>query len=266
MFDTVRVKKNLITRIVGENFIFLKETESTNKYALRLAREGAPEGTVVCAGYQTRGKGRFDRQWFANPGENMLLSIILRPEMLIDTVQKITLASAVILIEAIQSFLKSRKMIIPEVEVKWPNDLLIDDKKLAGILAESILRDKQVETLIIGFGLNINSNSETMPEQIKSIATSLTEITKITIDIEDFISHFLNLFEKRYLELERNNYSHVISDWKRHCKQFGDEIKIKTADGTTQCIFHDIDENGVLIYKSANGEFKTLYSGEILKV
>ncbi|MGD9899042.1 MAG: biotin--[acetyl-CoA-carboxylase] ligase [Calditrichaceae bacterium] len=266
MLDADRIKTNLTTGIVGENFIFLEETESTNKYALKLAKEGAPEGTVVCAGFQTGGKGRFDRHWFANPGENMLLSIIVRPEMLIDTVQKITLASAVILIEAIQSFLKSRKISIPDISVKWPNDLLVQGKKLAGILAESILRDKKVETLVIGFGLNINTTFAKMPVEIRDIATSIAENSKKTIQIEDFVSHFLNLFEKRYLELERTNYNNVVSEWKRHCDQFGQKIKIKTPDGTTECTFHDINENGLLIYRLHNDELKTLHSGEILKV
>ncbi|MGD9488889.1 MAG: biotin--[acetyl-CoA-carboxylase] ligase [Calditrichaceae bacterium] len=265
MLDADRIKKNLTTGIVGENFVFLDKTESTNRYALKLAKEGAPDGTVVCTGYQTGGKGRFDRQWFANPGENMLLSIVVRPEMLIDSVQKITLASAVILIEAIQSYLKSHKISVPDIEVKWPNDLLVQGKKLAGILAESVLRDKKVETLVIGFGLNINSTLEKMPVEIRNMATSLIENTKKTIQIEDFISHFLNLFEKRYLELERTNYNHVVSEWKRHCKQFGHTIKIKTLDGTTESVFHDIDENGLLIYRLKNGKYKTLHSGEILK-
>jgi BirA family biotin operon repressor/biotin-[acetyl-CoA-carboxylase] ligase len=264
MLDIDRIKKELLTNLIGNNLIYLQETGSTNNHALELARGGAPEGTVVIASYQTGGKGRLQRSWFAKADENMLISILIRPEMLIDSVQKITLASAIILIEAIEGFYRKMNLDPANIEVKWPNDLLINGKKLAGILTESILQGKKVEALVTGFGLNINTPASEMPESIQYQATSLSEISGKKFDIENFIAHFLNTFERDYFALDRNNFNGIIDEWKAHCTQFGKLITIQLQNKTIEAYFEDISAEGHLIYRLTSGKLGTLVSGDVL--
>lgn len=263
--DIDRINKNLQTSIFGKNLFYLHEIDSTNNYALKLAKEGSPEGTVVVADYQTKGKGRLDRNWYSAPGENLLLSILIYPEQEIELVQKITLAAANILIESIESYFKKHHYNKVDINVKWPNDLLINGKKTAGILTESILREKHIKALVIGFGINLNTLESKMPLEIKETATSLIEFTKEPVIIEDFLAHFLYCFEQSYFVLERTNYSQVVPVWKKYCKQFGKTISIETSNGNEEVCFYDINDEGHLIYRRTDGELKELISGTIVE-
>jgi BirA family biotin operon repressor/biotin-[acetyl-CoA-carboxylase] ligase len=264
MLDIDRIKQKMLTNLIGNNFVYLPEVDSTNTQALKLAKEGAPEGTVVLTSYQNAGKGRLKRNWIANRDENMLVSILIRPEMLIDSVQKITLASAVILIEAIESFFSQMGWQPFTMEVKWPNDLLVHGKKLAGILTESILHGKIVESLIVGFGLNINTPVSEMDDSIKSTATSLIELSGHKMELESFIAHFLNTFERDYFRLDRNNYNGVVEEWKSHCRQFGKMVSLNIHENTVEAYFEDISADGHLIYRLPSGKLGTLVSGDVL--
>lgn len=263
MYDTDRIKSQLLTNLFGSTFIFEPEVDSSNAHLMRLAREGAPEGTVVLTAFQTKGKGRLNRTWLSRKGENMLISLLIRPGVLIDSVQKITLASAVILIEAVQSFMHKMKLPPFDICVKWPNDLMVDGKKLAGILAESILQGKTVEALVVGFGLNINTSADALPEEIRDSATSLREKTGQAIEIEDFVAHFLNTFEREYLRLNRKNFHGIITEWKKHCMQFGQVIKVQHKGKTEEAVFEDINDQGHLIYRLPSGTVARLISGDM---
>lgn len=264
--DVERIKRRLKTSLFGENIYYFDELDSTNQYAMNLAKDGAPEGTVVITAFQRKGKGRSDRPWFSNKGENLLVSLLLRPELEVDSVQKITLATAAILIESVRHFLKNRKMRIPRLEVKWPNDIMLSGKKIGGILAESKLNNKQVEVLVLGIGLNVNTPSETMPNEIKHIATSLMEVTQKPIIIEDLFSFFLKNFEKNYERYERTNYLDVVTHWKKYCKQFGKPILIHAPDYEERGYFEDVNEDGYLIYRTEGGTLKRLIAGDIERI
>jgi len=264
MLDKDRIIQELLTNLMGNNFVYLPEVDSTNTQALKMAREGAPEGTVVLTSFQSAGKGRLQRNWIANRDENMLISILIRPEMLIDSVQKITLASAVILIEAIESYFSQMGWEPFKIDVKWPNDLLVDGKKLAGILTESILQGKVVESLVVGFGLNVNTPVSEMDESLRGTATSLFELSGRKLDLESFIAHFLNTFERDYFRLDRNNYNGIVEEWKSHCQQFGKLVSLRMQDNTVEGYFEDISAEGHLIYRLPSGKLGTLVSGDVL--
>jgi len=266
MYDRDKILHRLRTNIFGQTLFCLEEIDSTSKYAMQLARDGAPEGTVVCAAYQTMGRGRLNRMWLSKAGQNLLMSIILRPRQEIAAVQKITLAAVNILHDALYDFCKRHGHLELSLSVKWPNDLLADGKKMAGILAESILRDKNIEALVLGFGINLNSRLEDMPPEIQNMATSVVEETNKTVDIERFLPHFLNYFEERYCRLERTDYAHVAENWKKNCPQIGKPIIIRDGNSKTEGIFHDINDNGYLVYKLADGSLNELISGEIEQV
>ncbi|MEJ2056090.1 MAG: hypothetical protein P8X42_19420, partial [Calditrichaceae bacterium] len=120
-----RIQSKLKTSLFGTNIYYEKSLDSTNDYAMFLAEEGAPEGTIVLTEFQKSGKGRLNRKWLANPNQNLLMSMLLRPEVEIEMAQKIALAITTILIDSIADFLKNRHIVISGLEVKWPNDILL---------------------------------------------------------------------------------------------------------------------------------------------
>jgi len=260
--DIVRTKLN--TMILGRNLYCFQVIDSTNSYLLELAREGAPEGTVVLAEYQTAGRGRKARKWFAKQGKNLLLSILLRPELEIDYVQKITLATAIILANSIDQYLRDNKLPSLDIRFKWPNDLLINNRKLSGILSESILHDKKIVALVIGIGINLNEMPEEREAEIKDKAISLKEMIGVEIDREKFLCQFLENFEKDYERFERTLYRQVIDEWKQRCSQFGQKVIIDTPFGEQEAIVRDIDESGYLIYEDKSGQLHSLITGEVI--
>lgn len=261
--DSQTARAKLKTSIFGQNMFYFSETESTNDYCLKLARDGAPEGTVVVADYQKQGKGRLNRSWFSAKGENLLVSILLRPQQDIESLQKITLASASILIDTFLIYLKKHKLDKIKFNVKWPNDILVGNEKIAGILAESILQEKHINALVVGFGINLNARSDTMPTEIRKRATSLAETIGQPVNIEDFFAELMYHLERSYVRLERSDYNSVVSTWKKQCRQIGKPIIVSTIDGDEEAVFHDVNEDGHLLYKRENGEIAELIAGEI---
>ena len=264
MLNRKKILTHLTSSFFGRNLFCHPEIDSTNKLALQMAKEGAPEGSVVCAGFQTVGKGRLERSWHSEKGKNMLLSLILRPKAEVEYVQRITLATALILKDYIQSFTKRSGLKTPEIDVKWPNDLLINNKKIAGILTQSILKEKEVDALIIGIGLNLNEELSSFPPELQQKATSLIEETGTSFNLNRFISGFLSFFEESYLKLERTNYQEVVAMWKDNCNQLGKKIEVSLPTGEKQIAkFLDISDSGYLIYKLEDGSSHKLTAGEI---
>ncbi len=266
--DPTGLKKRLRSSLFGTNLFYFEELNSTNTKAMELARKGAPEGTVVITDFQTKGKGRLNRSWYAEKGKNILLSMILRPEQDVEATQKITLAAAHILIKAIESFIDSDKNAQKrlKINVKWPNDIFFNGKKGAGILAESILKERKIDALVMGFGINLNMRKQEIPESIRDTATSLYEEIGKEIDRETFLAEFLNEFEEQYCKLERTNYESVVYEWKQYCDQFGQEIDITGPEGKKRVYFHDVNAEGHLLYRLNDGSVEELVAGDITKV
>ncbi len=263
--DIKKIQTKLKTSLFGTNIFYEEYLGSTNDYAMRLAKEGAPEGTVVLTEFQEAGKGRYNRPWFSSHGQNLLMSILLRPELEVEMVQKIALATATILIDSIEDFYKNRKIKISELEVKWPNDILLKGKKLGGILAESKLKNKMIEALVIGIGLNVNSTQKEFPEDIKDSAISLKDIIGKDTSVGDLLTFFLKRFEENYMKYERTNYAGVVENWKKHCHQFGEAIIIKQPVSEETGVFHDVSNEGYLMYKTRAGKIKKLIAGFIMR-
>ena len=161
------IRGALGTKRLGTRFHYFEEIDSTNSYARRLAEAGACEGEVVIAERQSEGRGRLGRSWVSPPFNNLYCSLVLRPALAPAHAPQITLMAAVALADTIASFVADRRPAI-----KWPNDILIDGKKLAGILTESACDAKHVEFVILGIGVNLNFPRDRMPETIRDRATS----------------------------------------------------------------------------------------------
>ena len=266
MIDIEEIKKSKKSSIFGKYIYYIPEIDSTNSYAKRLAQEGAPEGTVVLTDYQKEGRGRLDRTWESSKGANVLMSLILRPKVEIERAIRITLASVEIVVSSLEKFLKKSQSKNIEFSVKWPNDIMVNGKKIAGILAESSLREKEIVFVVVGIGVNINQNLLELSEDVRKNSTSLLAETGKEFKREKIILEIITSFEKNYFYLERTKYDHVIEAWKRHCPYIGKDIIIETHTHHEEGKFVDVSEKGVLLYKTEDGQLKELVAGTIKSI
>jgi len=266
MLDIEQIKKSQKTSIFGKYIYYFPEIDSTNNYAQRLAQEGAPEGTIVITDFQTMGKGRLDRTWESSKDLNILMSVILRPKLKIEQVVKITLATTEILIVSLEKFLTRLKEANLNFSVKWPNDVLANGKKIAGILTESTLREKDIIYIIVGIGLNVNQEISDLSQNLRKGATSLFAETNQTFHRETLISEIITEFEKQYFHLERTNYNQVLHNWKNRCEHLGKEIEIETHVAVEKGKFQDITENGIILYTPEKDVEKELIASTIKSV
>jgi BirA family biotin operon repressor/biotin-[acetyl-CoA-carboxylase] ligase len=263
MIKLDKIKKRQRSSIFGKYNYFLPEIDSTNDYAKRLALGGAPEGTVVLTDFQKEGKGRLNHRWESSKDVNILMSLILRPRLNIDHVLRLTLASAVIIIKALKKSVRHASIKPIDFTVKWPNDIMVNEKKIGGVLLESSLREKEVLFVVIGIGLNINQDLSILNKDIRKSATSLYAETGRIFERERIIADILTIFERDYFKMERTNYSGVIREWKSYCTHLGKEIKIESHAGEAKGRFLDINQKGILIYRTESGEEKELITGSV---
>jgi len=187
------IRQGLCTNVLGrKNIIYLKETDSTNTRAKELAAQGAPEGTLIIAEKQTKGRGRRGRNWFSPPGGGIYFSLILRPAISPGETPRITLMTAVVLAETLISMMKLK------LRIKRPNDILVNGKKLAGILTEISTEMDAVNYIVVGLGMNVNMQFENFPSEIKKKATSILIETGKQFPRVRFIQHYLKMYEKYY--------------------------------------------------------------------
>jgi BirA family biotin operon repressor/biotin-[acetyl-CoA-carboxylase] ligase len=264
MLDQLSIENSLQTSFFGRFLYIYPELNSTNSHARKLIDEGAPEGTVVLADYQTAGKGRFGHSWQSSRGVNILMSLILRPHILVEALQNITLATATILIYSFRKFLQQEKVQDLPFSVKWPNDILIQGRKLGGILAESGIKNKSVEFVIVGMGINVNQDMQDLGSEIRDCSTSFYAETGRIYSREKLIVRILRDFENKYIDLERCGYERVIDEWKENCRQLGQQVKIETPLIKEAGRFVDINEHGHPLYQTADGKIKKIVKGRII--
>ena len=266
MIDIKKIKKNQKTSIFGTYIYYFPEIDSTNNYAIRLAQEGAPEGTIVLSDFQTEGKGRLDRVWESSQDSNILISFVLRPSLNIERVVKITLATSEIVISALEKHLNKLNSNNLKFSVKWPNDILLNGKKLAGILTESSTREKDIIYVVVGIGLNVNQDISELSDDLRETATSLFTETDQSFDRENLISDIITEFEKQYFSLERSNYDQVLQNWKNRCDHIGKKIIVETHVTEEKGDFLNITEKGILLKTAVDGEEKEFIAGAIKSV
>lgn len=189
------------TLFIGRNLIKLTETESTNTFLKELAeREKLPEGTAVLAAYQRNGRGQRGAAWESSAGENILLSLLLHPVFL-DAAEQFILSQAIALsvYDLISFYLPAE-----DVKIKWPNDILLNNKKVSGILIENNLFKNKINNSVVGIGININQVNFALPD-----ATSLSAISGKNYDLEDVLAKLFSFIEARYLQLRRGNQAQL---------------------------------------------------------
>jgi BirA family transcriptional regulator, biotin operon repressor / biotin---[acetyl-CoA-carboxylase] ligase len=251
------VQWGLHTEWLGKTIIHKEKLTSTQHVAHQLASENAHHGTVVIADEQTAGKGRLSREWHSAKNKGIWMSIILRPSILPYLAPQLTLLTATVLADV----LKKESNLDPKI--KWPNDIILADKKVSGILTEMQAEQDQINYIVIGIGININHEQNDLPKDVQSKATSLKIETGKAWDITNLIQNIFVTFERAYSDYMSNGFSIVKKKWESYGYRLGEKTTIKTFQDVQEAIIVGIAEDGALLAKYRDDSIKKVYSGEI---
>lgn len=242
------IKANLKTRTLGRSIEYYQRLESTNLEAFELIDEVAPaDGTVVITDLQIQGKGRRGRSWFASPGKAVTFSVILQPEISAEQSGLLSLAAGTSVAEAVTQFGLSPT-------VKWPNDIRIDGKKCGGILVETRLRKTKVEWAVVGIGINVNEQTEELPEELRPTATTLSAEKGAPLQRELVVAWTLNALEPLIDALKNENGSAVRSSWLERCGHLDQAVTFIHNGQEKSGTFSGITENGAAVIEAEEGE------------
>jgi BirA family biotin operon repressor/biotin-[acetyl-CoA-carboxylase] ligase len=245
------------TMVIGREIRFFPSVGSTNDLLKDAARLGAPEGLVFVTDEQVAGRGRRGRSWTAPPGTSLLVSVLLRPTWLPAAAAfHLTMLAAVVAAEAIE------KVTGLTVDLKWPNDLQIEGRKLGGILVETELDDTAVHWAVIGCGINVNWDPRAIPELVDT-ATSLSSEQGQPVSRSDLLQAMLECLDPRYHALQRGVRSVLWNDWRRRLKMLGQAVRAETAHGVLLGIAEDVSPDGALLLRDANGQRHMVTAGDV---
>ncbi len=251
------IKQILETRWIAKKIHYFQKVDSTNSIAYQLAMQGADEGEVIIAETQEKGKGRLGRQWFSPPYLNLYISIILRPEILPNQASMITLLSAVSTAESIKRY----SDITPSI--KWPNDILIGGKKVAGILNEIDSETDRIHFIILGIGININIGKEEFPKDIREYATSLKIETGREVSRKEFICFLFKEIEDWYERFIREGNKPVLDAWRRWADIKDKMVRVSSFKDEVIGKAIDIDSDGALIIEDKDGKLMRIIAGDV---
>ncbi len=251
------VKKGLKTKFMGKDIHYFKEVDSTNDVAKYLAENGAEEGTVVVAEIQNRGKGRRGKTWISPPG-GVWMSIILRPDIPPSRAPQLTLVTGVAVAETLKKELKLN------VGIKWPNDILIGNKKVCGILTEVNASINKVNYVIVGIGIDMNVDVPLFPPDLQKGATSLKNELDTEINGAILVQKFLLNLEKLYSQFTADKFPDILNEWRSLSKTIGSRVEVRTRGKTVQGDAVGINKDGILILELDDGSLRKMISGECL--
>lgn len=257
ILSPAEIKPFIKTERLGKTIHYFHTLDSTNTKAYELAVRGAEEGEVVIAESQDKGKGRLGRVWFSPPYVNLYLSIILRPKIAPPQASLITFLAAVATAKAIESCSDLQP------SIKWPNDILLEGRKVAGLLNEIQSETDRIHFVILGIGVNLNAELETFPKEIHSLATSLKREAGKPISRKDFLSILLHQLEDWYTLFLKEGGDPILKAWKERAQIEGRMVKVTSFGETLSGIAVDVDSDGALLLKMENGNQKRIVAGDI---
>jgi BirA family biotin operon repressor/biotin-[acetyl-CoA-carboxylase] ligase len=256
--DPDEIKTLLNSTRIGTRLEFLKTTASTNADAFHLAEDGAVEGTVVLADSQSGGKGRRGRVWASPAGVNLYCSIVLRPAIMPHEAPQLTFLSAVAVARAIEQ----TTTCVPEI--KWPNDLLVSGKKVAGLLNEMSAETDGINFVILGIGVNLNMKADQFPDDLRHPATSLLLESGARVDRTRFAATMLNELDRLYANFLAHGFEPVRAEWQQRCSANGRQVRV--SDSGTECSGGQcigIDANGALLLRSDDSVVHRITCGDV---
>lgn len=253
------ISSRLTTKWAGQSLYYFDETGSTNIDAKRYAEDGAVHGTVVVADMQTTGRGRRGRMWQSPSGSAIYMTILLKPDFPPDKASMLTLVMALGVAEAITEVTGM------DAGIKWPNDIVVNKKKVCGILTEMNAEQDYIQYVVIGVGINVNNASpEEFPEEIRKTATSLRIESGKQLGRAALIERVLFHFEQNYDTYVRKlDLSELMEAYDRHLLNLNAEVKVLDPQGEFTGIARGINESGELLVERENGEVVQVYAGEV---
>jgi BirA family transcriptional regulator, biotin operon repressor / biotin---[acetyl-CoA-carboxylase] ligase len=252
------IRDELHTAVLGQRDIHrYVSTDSTNSRAKELAARGAAEGVLVIAEEQAQGHGRLDRPWFSPGGENICASLIMKPSLPPWAASRMVLLAVVAAAEAL---IEATGL---QATVKWPNDILVDGRKIGGILLEMAVEMDAIDYMVVGLGLNVNSAADRFPEDIRGRTTSVLMETGEPFSRVLLLCRFLELLENGYNAFCESGFESIITRWKALTDMVGKQVSIRTIYGNYKGVIADMDHNGFLILRDDEGGEMRLFSGDI---
>ncbi|MDD4296739.1 MAG: biotin--[acetyl-CoA-carboxylase] ligase [Ruminiclostridium sp.] len=258
IYDKSAIVSQLNTKTLGKKLFFLSEIDSTNNELKRLSAEGAEEGTTVVALKQLAGRGRRGRSWCSEDGKGIFMSVLLKPDIAPEEAQAITLAVSSAACKVIDSYTNVKP------GIKWPNDILLQGKKVCGILTELSAEPDMINSIILGIGINVYGKKEDFPEDLREIATSLSEHTEIELSRSKIVANILKEIENLYLDfLEKGSTARFLNIWRCYSVTLGRDIIIHQGENVWQAKALDVLSNGRLLVETASSKRQAISSGEI---
>lgn len=240
----------------NKNIFYYEQLDSTNTKISEMASEGAAHGTVVVAEIQTAGRGRRGRTWESTQKDNVYMSILLRPKFCADRAPMVTLVMAYSVAQVLQS------CGFVDVKIKWPNDLVLQGKKVCGILTEMHMQGVSIDHIVVGVGINVNT--QTFPEELMDKATSLRlecgELLSKQCLIEDILETFMQEYEKFVKETD---LEYLQEEYNAILVNRGAEVRVLEPENEYTAYAKGINKNGELVVKLSDGTEKCVYAGEV---
>ena len=250
------IQFGLKTKIIGRHVVSLDTVASTMDEAFRLGMEGVPEGTIICAEAQSKGRGRLGRGWVSPKGKGIYFSLILRPKFTLAQMAQLTLMSAVALSQALE------KNAHVKTQIKWPNDLLVGNRKLAGILTELRAEMDQVKFVVIGMGLNVNASSQQLVPEATSLRIETDETHNRVIVMRDI----LESLESWYTILQTEGFAPVLNEWKKRSATLKKRVSVRDPNGAVEGLAIDLDHDGGLLIRQDSGVIIKKMAGDVVQL
>jgi BirA family biotin operon repressor/biotin-[acetyl-CoA-carboxylase] ligase len=255
------LKEEILTRLssrwLGRHIHYYQDLDSTNRVAQELARQGAAEGTVVLAERQLSGRGRQGRTWHSPAGVGLYFSLILRPGLPPNQVQLLTLAVAVAVTRAISA----QTLLSPKI--KWPNDILIGEKKLAGILTEGEAATERIAHVVVGVGINVNHRAAELGRPLEALATSLRLEVGHLVERSALAAQLFVELEIWYERLKRRDSSGILDAWRRHTATLGRTVRVFLGQTTVEGTALDVTNEGALLVEQTDGSQTVVHAGDV---
>ncbi len=243
--------------LIGREIHVFESTNSTNDVIEKMARDSAAEGVVVFAESQSRGRGRLGRKWHSPKGKGLWLSVLLRPDLQPLEITRITIAAATALRRAIQV----ETGLCPGI--KWPNDILIRQRKTAGILIEMRAELDTVKHVVLGMGIDVNLEARELPEDLRGIATSLLIESRRRISRPGLATTLLRELDHDYTRLRRGDFSKIAEEWERHSTLLGQHVALHVGSRRISGRAEALDDDGALLIRTQHGRLERIIGGDV---
>ncbi|NVM56618.1 MAG: biotin--[acetyl-CoA-carboxylase] ligase [Desulfobacterales bacterium] len=254
------IREGLKTRWLGQRAIYCFDVvESTNTEASSLARQGAAEGTIVFAEAQSTGRGRLGRSWISPRGTGLYLSVILRPQSPREWGPRLTLTAGV----AVASAIHEEAGIRPGL--KWPNDIMITNRKVGGILTEASFEGKRIGLAIVGVGINVNTDREDFPMPIRNLATSLRLSMGKAISRVALLQGSLHQLEQWYELFCKGSFGTILQAWRQYETILGSLVEVQLPESTLLGVAEDLDSDGTLLVRDERGRLHRIIAGDVVR-